>query len=118
MHSYRTQVASHEVCTISLSPPSPPSLSLSLSLPLSLSLSLSLSPSLSLSLPHTHTHTHTHKYTQQEEDSRAALMLEQSALSQLYLQPPSTRRYAFRMVLAGLRYLAAGQVLLGTQAYR
>jgi len=45
-------------------------------------------------------------------------MLEQSALSQLYLQPPSTRRYAFRMVLAGLRYLAAGQVLLGTQAYR
>jgi len=54
----------------------------------------------------------------QEEDSRAALMLEQSALSQLYLQPPSTRRFAFRMVLAGLRYFAAGFNQLGIHTYR
>lgn len=54
----------------------------------------------------------------QEENVRAALLLEQSALCLLYASPPSRRRFAFQMVLAGLRYHAAGQKRLATHAYK
>ena len=54
----------------------------------------------------------------QEENGRAALLLEQSAYALLYLPLPSQRKFAFQMVLAGLRYHSCGQKRLATQAYR
>lgn len=54
----------------------------------------------------------------QEESARAAVLLEQSALCLLYTSPPSVRKFAFHMVLAGLRYNAAGLKRLGLHAYR
>ena len=54
----------------------------------------------------------------QEENLRAALLLEQAALCLLRVQPPSVRKFAFHMVLAGLRYNACDQKGLGTRAYR
>ncbi len=46
------------------------------------------------------------------------MLLEQSALCLLYTSPPSVRKFAFHMVLAGLRYNAAGLKRLGLHAYR
>ncbi len=54
----------------------------------------------------------------QEENLRAALLLEQAALCLLRVSPPSVRKYAFHMVLAGLRYNACDQKALGMRAYR
>ncbi|KAJ9512929.1 hypothetical protein QJQ45_029048, partial [Haematococcus lacustris] len=54
----------------------------------------------------------------EEENARAALLLEQSAYCLLYPLLPSQRKFAFQMVLAGLRYHAAGQKRLAIQAYR
>ena len=54
----------------------------------------------------------------QEENLRAALLLEQAALCLLRMQPPAVRKFAFHMVLAGLRYNACDQKGLGTRAYK
>jgi hypothetical protein len=54
----------------------------------------------------------------QEENTRAGLLLEQSALCLLYSTPPSRRKFAFQMVLAGLRYHAAGHKRLAVHSYR
>ena len=54
----------------------------------------------------------------QEENLRAALLLEQAALCLLRVQPPHLRKFAFHMVLAGLRFNAAGQQRLGIRAYK
>jgi hypothetical protein len=56
--------------------------------------------------------------TLQEENLRAALLLEQAALCLLRVQPPAVRKFAFHLVLAGLRYNACDQKGLGTRAYR
>ncbi|MEW5318844.1 MAG: hypothetical protein WDW38_010029, partial [Sanguina aurantia] len=53
-----------------------------------------------------------------EENARAALLLEQAAYALLYLRPPSTRKFAFQMVLSGLRYHSCGQKRLAIHAYR
>lgn len=54
----------------------------------------------------------------QEEGLRAALLLEQAALCLLRVAPPALRKFAFHMVLAGLRYSSCGQSALGARAYR
>jgi trafficking protein particle complex subunit 8 len=54
----------------------------------------------------------------QEENLRAALLLEQAALCLLRITPPHVRKFAFHMVLAGLRYNACNQQQLGIRAYR
>ncbi len=54
----------------------------------------------------------------QEEGLRAALMLEQAALCLLRASPPALRKFAFHMVLAGLRYASSGQAALGARAYQ
>jgi trafficking protein particle complex subunit 8 len=54
----------------------------------------------------------------QEENLRAALLLEQAAWALLRTQPPHARKFAFHMVLSGLRYNACQQVPLGMRAYR
>ncbi|KAK9825400.1 hypothetical protein WJX81_000447 [Elliptochloris bilobata] len=53
-----------------------------------------------------------------EEGLRAALLLEQAALCLLRVAPPALRKFAFHMVLAGLRYSSCGQSALGARAYR
>ncbi|KAK9823583.1 hypothetical protein WJX72_003982 [[Myrmecia] bisecta] len=54
----------------------------------------------------------------QEENLRAALLLEQAALYLLHISPPGIRKFAFHMVLAGLRFNACDQKQLGLSAYR
>ena len=54
----------------------------------------------------------------QEENLRAALVLEQAAQCLLHTSPPHVRKYAFHMVLSGLRYNSCGQQQLGMRAYR
>ena len=54
----------------------------------------------------------------QEENLRAALLLEQAAWALLRTQPPHARKFAFHMVLSGLRYNACQQASLGMRAYR
>lgn len=54
----------------------------------------------------------------QEENLRAALLLEQAAFCLLHVAPPHVRKFAFHMVLSGLRYNACVQVPLGVRAYR
>ena len=54
----------------------------------------------------------------QEEDARAAVLLEQAAICLLHQQPPSRRRFAFHLVLAGLRYNSCNLRNLGRHAYR
>ena len=54
----------------------------------------------------------------QEEGLRAALLLEQAALCLLRVAPPALRKFAFHMVLVGLRYASCGQGALGARAYR
>lgn len=54
----------------------------------------------------------------QESDSvRAGLLGEQAALSLLQTSPPSLRKFAFTMVLAGLKYLSFSQRALGIRCY-
>lgn len=55
----------------------------------------------------------------QEENLRAGLLLEQAAHSLLRLAPsPHTRKFAFHLVLAGLRYNLCGQKELALRAYK
>lgn len=54
----------------------------------------------------------------EEENARAALLLEQAAHALLRVQPPSIRKFAFHMVLAGLRFHSCGQKQLAINAYR
>ena len=54
----------------------------------------------------------------QEDSVRAALLLEQAALFQLYTAPPLLRKFAFHTVLAGLRYNGCKQQNLGMRAYK
>jgi hypothetical protein len=54
----------------------------------------------------------------QEENSRAAVLLEQAALCLLRTSPPALRKAAFHMVLAGLRYHSSEQKALTKRAYR
>ncbi|GAX80359.1 hypothetical protein CEUSTIGMA_g7798.t1 [Chlamydomonas eustigma] len=54
----------------------------------------------------------------EEENGRAALLLEQAAYSLLYMTLPFKRKFAFQLVLAGLRYHSCGQKSLALQAYR
>lgn len=49
---------------------------------------------------------------------RAALLLEAAAQCLLHMAPPAIRKFAFHMVLAGLRYNACDQKQLGVAAYR
>ncbi len=54
----------------------------------------------------------------QESDSvRSALMMEQAALYLLQIAPPGLRKFAFTMVLAGLKYLNFSQRTLGIRCY-
>jgi hypothetical protein len=53
----------------------------------------------------------------QEENLRAGLLLEQAAYCLLALQPPHVRKFAFHLVLAGLRYDMCGQKVLSMRAY-
>ncbi|KAG2449122.1 hypothetical protein HYH02_005870 [Chlamydomonas schloesseri] len=54
----------------------------------------------------------------EEENARAGLLLEQSAYCMLYLRPPLVRKFAFQMVLAGIRYICCGQKRIAIHAYR
>ena len=54
----------------------------------------------------------------QEENLRSGLLLEQGALCLLRARPPRLRRFAFHLTLAGLRFNACDQKLLGARAYR
>lgn len=54
----------------------------------------------------------------QEEDLRAALLLEEAANLLLLATPPRLRKYAFHLVLAGLRYSKAGALTLASYSYR
>ncbi|GLC57223.1 hypothetical protein PLESTB_001201000 [Pleodorina starrii] len=54
----------------------------------------------------------------EEENARAGLLLEQSAYSMLYARPPLMRKFAFQMVLAGIRYICCGQKRIAIHAYR
>ncbi|GIL73935.1 hypothetical protein Vretimale_5119 [Volvox reticuliferus] len=54
----------------------------------------------------------------EEENARAGLLLEQSAYSMLYVRPPLVRKFAFQMVLAGIRYICCGQKRIAIHAYR
>lgn len=53
----------------------------------------------------------------QEDDLRGALLLESAAHSLLRLRPPQVRKFAFHLVLAGLRYNQGGQRALARRAY-
>ncbi|PNW88325.1 hypothetical protein CHLRE_01g024400v5 [Chlamydomonas reinhardtii] len=54
----------------------------------------------------------------EEENARAGLLLEQSAYCMLYIRPPLVRKFAFQMVLAGIRYICCGQKRIAIHAYR
>ena len=54
----------------------------------------------------------------QEENLRAGLMLEQAAYCLLALSSPHTRKFAFHLVLAGLRFDMCGHKGLARRAYR
>ncbi len=53
-----------------------------------------------------------------EDNARAALLLEQSAYALLRVAPPSARKFAFHIVLAGLRYHSCKQKRLAIHCYR
>lgn len=53
-----------------------------------------------------------------EDSARAALLLEQSAYCLLRMAPPSVRKFAFHLVLAGLRYHGSKQKRLAVHCYR
>ena len=53
----------------------------------------------------------------QEENLRSGLLLEQAAYCLLSLSPPHTRKFAFHLVLAGLRYDMCEQKELSNRAY-
>jgi trafficking protein particle complex subunit 8 len=53
----------------------------------------------------------------QEEDMRAAVLLEHAAHLLLRARPPKVRKFAFHLVLAGLRYTKAGNTRLASSAY-
>lgn len=53
-----------------------------------------------------------------EDNLRAGLLLEQASHCLLALAPPNTRKFAFQMVLAGLRYNMCGQKELALRAYK
>ena len=52
-----------------------------------------------------------------EEDLRAALLIERAALLLLRVHPPRSRKFAFHLVLAGLRYSKGGARELAARAY-
>lgn len=54
---------------------------------------------------------------QESDNVRSALLLEQAALYLLHVQPPALRKFAFTIVLAGLKYLNHNQRMLGIRAY-
>ncbi|KXZ49490.1 hypothetical protein GPECTOR_21g716 [Gonium pectorale] len=54
----------------------------------------------------------------EEENARAGLLLEQSAYAMLFARPPLVRKFAFQMVLAGIRYICCGQKRIAIHAYR
>ncbi|PRW18320.1 trafficking particle complex subunit 8 [Chlorella sorokiniana] len=54
----------------------------------------------------------------QEDDMRAGLLLEQAAHCLLALRPPHVRKFAFHLVLAGLRYDMCGQRSLAHRVYK
>ncbi|KFM25113.1 Trafficking protein particle complex subunit 8 [Auxenochlorella protothecoides] len=54
----------------------------------------------------------------EEDNTGAGLLLEQAAHSLLRLQPPRARKFAFHLVLAGLRYGACDQDGLAQRCYR
>jgi len=52
-----------------------------------------------------------------EEDLRAALLIEQAALLLLRVQPARVRKFAFHLILAGLRYSKGGARDLAARSY-
>jgi hypothetical protein len=54
----------------------------------------------------------------QEENLRAGLLLEQAAHCLLSQSPPHVRKFAFHLVLAGLRYDMCAQKGLAQRAYK
>ena len=48
---------------------------------------------------------------------RAGLLMEQAALFLLQIPPPGLRKFAFTMVLAGLKYFQHAQRNLGIRCY-
>ncbi|CAF3933295.1 unnamed protein product [Adineta steineri] len=57
------------------------------------------------------------KLSQEDSDLRGALFLEQASHCFLNYRPPYIRKYAFYMVIAGHRYLKAGQRLHALRCY-
>ncbi|CAF3826427.1 unnamed protein product [Rotaria sp. Silwood1] len=57
------------------------------------------------------------KLSQEDSDLRGALFLEQASHCFLNYRPPFIRKYAFYMVIAGHRYLKAGQRLHALRCY-
>lgn len=53
-----------------------------------------------------------------EDSARAALLLEQSSYCLLRAGPPMVRKFAFHLVLAGLRFHGCKQKRLAVHAYR
>ena len=54
---------------------------------------------------------------QESDNVRSALLMEQAALGLLQTAPASLRKFAFTMVLAGLKYLNFSQRTLGIRCY-
>ena len=56
-------------------------------------------------------------YVQESDSVRAGLLMEQAALFLLQIPPPGLRKFAFTMVLAGLKYFQHAQRNLGIRCY-
>jgi len=56
-------------------------------------------------------------YLQESDSVRAGLLMEQAALFLLQIPPPGLRKFAFTMVLAGLKYFQHAQRSLGIRCY-
>ena len=54
---------------------------------------------------------------QESDNVRSGLLLEQAAMQLLQIHPPALRKYAFTIVLAGLKYLNHSQRTLGIRCY-
>ena len=54
---------------------------------------------------------------QESDNVRSALLMKQAALGLLQTAPASLRKFAFTMVLAGLKYLNFSQRTLGIRCY-
>ena len=56
--------------------------------------------------------------TSESKDMRSSLLFEQASYCFLLSSPPSIRKYAFHIILAGYRFSKAGQKKHSSRAYR